>query len=160
MNFTDIRERLTGISCPFFGISWNPTEIDRTKANRIIRFLEDRRILYNLYEQECPDHCVRSIIEIRHYLTDKIQEISPDTQLYGFVSAMRKASRKFLNQFSDKDKDVRLYINNYDCISSWKFNSALGELRGTFGIMIAQIAVAYGINVEEELASILPNKEE
>ena len=45
-------------------------------------------------------------------------------------------------------------------ISSWKFNSALGELRGTFGIMIAQIAVAYGINVEEELASILPNKEE
>ena len=107
-----------------------------------------------------PDHCVRSIIEIRHYLTDKIQEISPDTQLYGFVSAMRKASRKFLNQFSDKDKDVRLYINNYDCISSWKFNSALGELRGTFGIMIAQIAVAYGINVEEELASILPNKEE
>lgn len=62
--------------------------------------------------------------------------------------------------YSDKDKDVRLYINNYDCISSWKFNSALGELRGTFGIMIAQIAVAYGINVEEELASILPNKEE
>ena len=46
MNFTDIRERLTGISCPFFGISWNPTEIDRTKANRIIRFLEDRRVLY------------------------------------------------------------------------------------------------------------------
>ena len=53
MNFTDIRERLTGISCPFFGISWNPTEIDRTKANRIIRFLEDRRVLYNLYEQVC-----------------------------------------------------------------------------------------------------------
>ena len=55
---------------------------------------------------------------------------------------------------------AELRINNYDCISSWKFNSALGELRGTFGIMIAQIAVAYGINVEEELASILPNKEE
>lgn len=31
MNFTDIRERLTGISCPFFGISWNPTEIDERK---------------------------------------------------------------------------------------------------------------------------------
>ena len=56
----------------------------------------------------------------------------------GLLAQCEKASRKFLNQFSDKDKDVRLYINNYDCISSWKFNSALGELRGTFGIMIAQ----------------------
>ncbi|WP_319505121.1 DUF6650 family protein [Bacteroides graminisolvens] len=160
MNFTDIRERLTGISCPIFGISWNPTETERTKANKIIRFLEDRRVLYNPYEQECLDHCVHSIIEIRHYLTDKMQDIPSDTQLYGYVSAMRKASRKFVNQFPNKDKEVRFYINNHDCISSWKFNSALGELRGVFGIMIAQMAVAYGIDIEEELASIFPSREE
>jgi hypothetical protein len=32
----------------------------------------------------------------------------------------------------------------------------LGELRAVFGIQIAQLAVKYGIDVEEELASILP----
>ena len=53
MIFREIRERLTGISCPIFGVSWNPSETERTKAIKIIRFLEDRRVLYNPYEQEC-----------------------------------------------------------------------------------------------------------
>ena len=47
MIFREIRERLTGISCPIFGVSWNPSETERTKAIKIIRFLEDRRVLYN-----------------------------------------------------------------------------------------------------------------
>jgi hypothetical protein len=34
--------------------------------------------------------------------------------------------------------------------------AALGELRAIFGVQIAQLAVKYGIDVEEELASILP----
>ena len=54
---------------------------------------------------------------------------------------------------------MHFYLHNYDCISSWKFNSTLGELRGTFGIMLAQMAVAYGIDIENELASILPEKD-
>jgi len=44
--------------------------------------------------------------------------------------------------------------------ASWKFLSALGELRGVFGIYVAKIAVAYGIAVEKELSSIIPEKDE
>ena len=76
MIFNEIKERLTALRGPIFGLSWNPSETECTKANKIIRFLEDRRVLYNPYEQECPDHCIRSIIEIRHFLTDKIQDVS------------------------------------------------------------------------------------
>mgnify|MGYP001024741586 FL=1 len=159
MIFKEIRERLTGISCPVFGISWNPSETERTKAIKIIRFLEDRRVLYNPYEQECPDHCIHSIIEIRHFLTDKIQDISSETNLYNYIKAMRIACRKFLNQYTNENNKVHFYLHNYDCISSWKFNSTLGELRGTFGIMLAQMAVAYGIDIEDELSSILPEKD-
>ena len=36
------------------------------------------------------------------------------------------------------------------------FFAALGSLRATFGTLIAVIAVHYQIDVEEELASILP----
>lgn len=36
------------------------------------------------------------------------------------------------------------------------FTSAVGELRGVFGVMIGQIAKAYGIDVEDELADIIP----
>ena len=45
LSFNDIKERLTGISCPFFGISWNPPESDRKIAHKVIRFLEDKRVL-------------------------------------------------------------------------------------------------------------------
>jgi hypothetical protein len=158
MNFTDIIEHLTGISCPIFGISWDPPETDRTKANHIIRFLEDRRVLYNPYEQECPEHCVRSIIEIRHYLTDIMQDIDQKVNLYNYLKAMRIASRKFLDLVSNDDKRFRFYVNKHDCISSWIFNSALGELRGEFGVMLAQMSVSYGVDIEDDLASILPEK--
>jgi len=43
--------------------------------------------------------------------------------------------------------------------ASWKSNGAIGELRDTFGIYIAKIAVAYGIDIEEDLASIIPGED-
>ena len=38
---------MTGLSCPIFGISWNPSEDETAIAARIIRYLEDRRVLFN-----------------------------------------------------------------------------------------------------------------
>ena len=36
------------------------------------------------------------------------------------------------------------------------FTSAIGELRGVFGVMIGQIAKASGLDVEDDLAQIIP----
>ncbi len=38
----------------------------------------------------------------------------------------------------------------------WVFNKALGELRGTFGIHVAMLSSKFGIDVEDDLATILP----
>lgn len=35
MRFNDIKEHLTGISCPIFGISWNPSETECTKQIKL-----------------------------------------------------------------------------------------------------------------------------
>jgi hypothetical protein len=149
-----IRERLTGLSCPVGGVSWNPPELEKTKASRIIRYLEDRRVLYNPLELECPDHCFRSICDIRKFLTDEMQRMNEDSVLYSYISAMRIACRKFMDRFPNGI----CHFREYGC-ESWTFNSALGELRGTFGIMLVQIAVAFKIDIEDDLASILPEKE-
>ena len=58
-----------------------------------------------------------------------------------------------------KDKDFLYKAQHWDHWASWTFASALGEMRGTFGNMIAQIAAAYGLDVEDELASIIPDSE-
>jgi hypothetical protein len=38
--------------------------------------------------------------------------------------------------------------------------SALGEMRGTFGIYLAQIAAQFRLDIEDRLAAVLPAKAE
>lgn len=158
MKFKTILSRLTGLSCPWFGISWNPTEAEIIIATRIIRFLEDKRILFNPSEMESPSYCVESTIRIREYLTYEMQSMNPDSKLFEYTKAMRIAARKFTDRMeSQRDKD---FLCNARHWASWTFASALGEMRGIFGNMIAQIAAAYGLDVEDDLATIIPDSEQ
>ena len=144
VKFKRIAKSLTGFSTPVFGISWNPPETDREAAKRIITFFEDRRALYNPFNLENPQYVIESILEIRKALTERLQVLGDDSDISQHVRAMRAACRKFMNEAGD----TRL--------PRFDFLAALGELRAVFGIHIAQLAVKYGIDVENELATILP----
>jgi hypothetical protein len=65
MKFSEIANRLTGISTPLVGVSWQPTDLEVSAARRVIAFLEDRRVLYAPEEMEVASHCVDSVLEIR-----------------------------------------------------------------------------------------------
>ena len=41
MKFSEILNRLTGISTPIVGISWNPPPLEVNIARKVITFLED-----------------------------------------------------------------------------------------------------------------------
>lgn len=155
MNFKEVANRITGISCPFFGVSWNPPESERKIAKRVITYLEDRRVLYSPYEIEVPMHCVDSVIEIRRNLTNELGSITKDSEIEKSLRALRAACRKFLAKVGNS-KDPRYLRQPFGNIDSWIFISGLGELRGVFGIHIAKIAVSYGIDIEKDLASIIP----
>lgn len=159
MQFKEIASRLTGISCPVFGISWNPPEPEVTMAKRVITTLEDRRVLFSPSEVEMPDYCVHSIIEIRHYLTSELCNASISDSLAAHLRAMRAACRKFLDRVQVEDNRIIPFANQQGHWASWVFLDALGQLRGEFGIHIAQLAAAYGIDVEQGLASIIPEKD-
>lgn len=153
MKFDEITSRLTGLSCPIFGVSWTPPEPERKIARRILTFIEDRRVLYSPSEVEIPAHCVESVIEIRHYLTHELQGLDRDTPLSTTVRALRAACRKSLDTIGPMDHRFGPIGNGYQ---DWVFLSALGELRGSFGIHLATLATAYGLDIEDDLASILP----
>ena len=63
---------------------------------------------------------------------------------------MREAGRKFLD-FAQTQKDWQPFDPT--------FSAALGELRSIFGTHIASIAVNNKLDVEDDLASILPGKD-
>ena len=145
--------QITSFSTPIFGISWNPSKTEKAIAKSVINFLEDKRVLYNPTELEIPDHCITSVIEIRHFLIEKANDLDTKSELLANIKTMRSACRKFLDLSQTLNRGLGFSHNSYD---SWIFFSALGEMRGTFGLILSQIILSYGLDVEKDLASILP----
>lgn len=159
LKFNEIASRLTGISIPIFGVSWNPPKPHVAVARRVITFLEDRRVLYIPSEMEDPHHCNLSIIEIRKFLTEEIAGLDSSSELSESLRAMRAACRKFLSKVGNGRSEILIFGGHAGHWASWEFNGALGELRGVFGIHIARLAAHHGLDVEDDLAAILPNQD-
>jgi len=155
LTFKEIASRLTGFSIPIFGVSWQPDESEIKIAKRIITALEDRRVLFSPYELEVPRHCISSVLEIRKLLTDEIGKVSQKKELYNDLQILRAACRKFLDEIHTIEKDLD-GLQSFSTVSGWIFLTALGELRGVFGIGISKIAVSYGLDITGELGNIIP----
>lgn len=130
MKFAEVANRLTGISTPFGGASWQPAEMEIAAARRVIAFLEDRRVLYEPEQMEVASHCVHSVIEIRHRLSDELGKLDGGSELAASLRAMRAACRKFLERVGTDGRDG-IHHANGGGFHSWTFGSALGELRET-----------------------------
>jgi hypothetical protein len=152
MRFKEIAARLTGFSVPIFGVSWNPPEPDVAIARRVIAFLEDRRVLYNAYHLEVEEQCVHSITEIRQFLTKEIGALDEGSNLGEHFRAIRAACRRFLDGAGPGGRRLHQPWAPFEA----SFFTALGELRAAIGIHVGAIAVMHGLDVEGELATILP----
>ena len=160
MKFSEILNRLTGVSTPIFGISWNPAKLDVAIARKVITFLEDRRVLYSPGQMEVPASCVQSVIEIRHFLTEQLSDLNSSSELAMSLRAMRLACRKFLDTVGERKDDIITHGFSPGHFASWVFLGALGELRGVFGVQLAKIAAQHKLDIEDELAVILPAADE
>jgi len=147
--FKKIARSLTGFSTPVFGVSWNPPETDREIVKKLITFLEDRRALYNPYNIETVLWVTESIMEIRKRLTDVLETLDDGSDISAHIRAMRAACRKYMDE-NEVQLKIRGITHRGESLTS------LGELRGVFGIHIAQLCVKYGVDIEGELATILP----
>jgi hypothetical protein len=156
MKFSEIANRLTGISTPLVGVSGQPTDLEVSAVRRVIAFLEDRRVLYSPDELEVPAHCVQSVLEIRHFLTGELGKLDNASEFAASLRAMRAACRKFMERVGTDGREVILHANHQGHWASWTFYSALGEMRGTFGVHLAKIAAEFKLDIEDRLAEILP----
>jgi hypothetical protein len=156
MKFKEVIGRITGFSVPIFGVSWNPPQPDVSAARKVLVFLEDRRVLYNPYNIEAEDQCIYSVTEIRKFLTEIIGNLGDKSELAAHLRAIRAACRAFFNTIGPDGGRGRFKRSRWDGSFESPFFTALGELRATIGIHVAAIAVMHGLDVEGELASIMP----
>jgi hypothetical protein len=147
-----LASRLTGLSTPWLGASWTPPKDERSQAENLLIYLEDRRALYNPYDMEIGDYVVQSILQIREYLTRELQNVNKSSHLGQSLIAMRAACRKFVDEVQ-QPPGHRYHMEPL-------LISCLGELRGVFGIHIAKLAYLYDLEVEGNLASLIPSEPE
>ena len=151
--------RITGISTPFGGVSWgDPGPGDGETVRCFLVFLEDRRALYNAMNLEVVGEVHRSIHEIREQCTKTLQALAPKAFAVLPVRSIREASRRF---HDDENERFRFFDQGWSRHEGGPgFFVALGSYRATVGQQVALLAAHYDIDIEGDLASVLPSSED
>jgi hypothetical protein len=145
--FTELATHLTGFNIPVFGVSWQPPEAQRKVIRDLLVFLEDRRVLYNPYSWEVEHEVIDSVMRIREELTAAIRRLPDDALSVSWLRAMRIACRTFLNSGRMPFRGDRSSIF-----------LELGQLRALFGTHLAFLSAHFGIDLEPDLLSIVPDQ--
>ena len=127
MKFSKIANRLTGISTPLGGVSWQPSDLEVSAARRVIAFLKDRRVLYAPEEMEVAARCVASVLEIRQFLRGELGKLDGKSVLAASLRAMRAACRKLLDRVGIDGREVVLYANHHGHWASWNLLQRFGR---------------------------------
>ena len=158
MKWKEVASRLTGIRSPIIGLQWNPPEADVSVARRFLVFLEDRRVLFSPWHSEADDFCIQSVLDIRKFLTSELGHLQPAEPLAQHFRAMRAACHRFLTAADDDRHGPHVWLPHGRLSAG--FVLALGDLRGVFGVHVAQISSRYRVDIDENLASIIPAADE
>ncbi|MER6448441.1 DUF6650 family protein [Streptomyces venezuelae] len=146
--------RIKGFSTPLGGVDWELPLPQRAVAEKVLVYLEDRRVLRMSRLEHSVDeagHCVASVLRIRETLTQILMEPDTGDELAENLKAMRAACRRFLDTVGT---DHGGYVHGRR--EGVVFGAALGELRAVFGIQLAVIAARYKLDLSGDLVSILP----
>jgi len=151
--------RITGISTPFGGFQWADSGPSDTEiVRKFVLFLENRRVLYNAMDLEVVSQVEGSIHQIRAECTKALQVLPPQAFAAVPIRAIREAGRRFHN---DQNEDFRFFDDRWHHRDgSPGFFTALGAFRAAVGQQVALLAAHYDIDIEGDLAAVLPTLED
>jgi hypothetical protein len=141
-----IVNRITGVSVPIFGISWNPPPSEVVIAEKLLTFLSDRRVLHAFFADEVTSYCTQSILKIRDRLTADLEQLNRASKLAQSLAEMRTSCRDYLDAEQSMDKSPASYH---------KVFMALSRLRGVFAVEIGKLSAQHGIDLDEDLARLV-----
>jgi hypothetical protein len=151
--------RITGISGPLGGIQWaDPGPSDRECVRGFLIELEDRRVLYNPDWLEVRQQVDTSVDEIRDICTAALKRFVPTDFATLPVRNVRAACRRYLDDTTIDFRHADFHPHRSG-LSAGAF-LALGGFRATVGQEVARLAAHYDIEVEGELASVLPAQDQ
>lgn len=145
--FGNLAKRITGVSLPVFGVSWNPPVPERDIVRAVFVFLEDRRALYNPFDFEEGPHVAQSVLAIRAEMTGALKRLPESSEASSSLRAIRAACREYLDVTQQRGRRWG---------PPFEFSVALGRLRAIVGVQVSYLAVKHGIDIEGELLQVIP----
>ncbi|MCZ2261371.1 DUF6650 family protein [Isoptericola sp. QY 916] len=137
--------RITGVSTAVGGTQWEYLKSDAEIARRVIRILEDHRMLWQSMAMEVPAYAIASASDARKALTQELmtEGIGRDLELL-----LRQIRKLFMNFMTFAESGVGSEI---------AFVEALTVLRTAVGERLAALVAMYELDVDEDLRSIIPD---
>lgn len=153
MDYKKITGRITGISVPLFGISWNPVDEEKRAARALLDFFEDRRVLYHPNEREGAEYCRQSVEKIREELTRSLKHFTSNkaADVVKQLKKFRRACRSFCDVVGRPGFDREDSVIQRSLLSQ-----EISKLKKAAGPTVGALSIAYGVDVEDDLASIIP----
>lgn len=146
ITFKQLASRITGVSLPIFGMSWEPPVSEREIVRSLLVFLEDRRAFHHHHWVEVEHEVVDSVQLVRAELTRALQQLPEDSKAVPFLKSMRAACREYLDAIGPR----REHYGRFEHVAE------LGRLRTIIGTNVAYLAVQFGIDVGGELGRVIP----
>ena len=151
--------RITGVSGPFGGVQWaDPGPSDRERVRGFLIELEDRRVLYNPDWLEVRQQVDASVDEIRGACTAALKTFAPNDFATVPLRNIRAACRRYLDETTIEFRHAD-FDRHRGALTAGAF-LALGAFRATVGQAVARLAAHYDLEVEGDLASVLPALDE
>jgi hypothetical protein len=104
---------------------------------------------------------VQSVLEIRHFLTAELGKLDGKSELSASLremgAALPEVSRSRWYEGWPRRSSLRRPSRTLGQLDVY---SSLAEMRGTFGVGLAPIAAQFRLDIEDQLAAILPAKDE
>jgi len=152
MKAQDILKHITGISTPIGGIQWTPPPRDADTARKLIIFLEDRRVLFQQDdEKEGAAYCRQSVESIRDEITKALNDIKEPSEIGKLLRSMRSSCRRFCDSIGDPSFDKQPQP-----VQKSIMKDELDKLRNVTGKVVGALSVTYQLDVEDDLAGIIP----
>jgi len=139
------------------GIGWEAKEPDKLKVKKLLKFLQDRRVLYHpILWQEEPNITVKSVAEIRKYLVDSVLlETDDDEPLYIVSIELRDACVEFLNISTAMQKNPSGEIE-YSQENFRLLRSGINRLRRRFGDLLPVLSDKYEVDLPDGIDELSP----
>lgn len=148
--------RLTGISggnaLVSGGLQWDIVPSDKDIVVQLIDELEDKRLLWEATNRERADYCAASASYIREFIGTLLRSPRLGKELKVELKLMRGHFRTFMSDLSAAGLD------RPGLVDPIALERVLDWLRKPVGEQVGLLAAQYGIEISDDLATIVPNQ--